>query len=97
VLCNLLQYCIPGTCIPRFSKFCIFLKNELSEYRTLSRDGNKFKNHEVLADEEAAVLRSVTESTNLSISSPIENGNKESISETLRLDETDIMEKIRYE
>jgi hypothetical protein len=50
-----------------------------------------------LADEEAAVLRSVTESSNLSISSAIENGNKESISETLRLDETDTMEKIRYE
>ena len=56
-----------------------------------------FKNHEVLADEEAAVLRSATEITNLSISSPIENGNKESISETLRLDERDTMEKIRYE
>jgi hypothetical protein len=64
---------------------------------TLSREGNTFKNHKVLADEEAAVRRSETESTNLSSSSPIENGNKESISETLRLDETDTMEKIRYE
>jgi hypothetical protein len=78
-------------------KFLHFLKNEFSEFRTLSRDGNRFKNCKVLADEEAAVLRSVTESRNLSISSAIENGNKESISETLRLDETDTMEKIRYE
>ena len=74
-----------------------FKRNESSDVGTLGRDGNMFKNHKVLADEEAAVLRSATEITNLSISSPIENGNKESISETLRLDERDTMEKIRYE
>ena len=56
-----------------------------------------FQNQRVLAYEEASVLRSATEITNLSISSPIENGNKESISETLRLDETEATEKIRYE
>ena len=75
----------------------LHLKKQLSEFGTLSRARNNFKNHKVSADEEAAVLRSATESTNLSISSPIENGNKESISETLSLDETDTMEKIRYE
>jgi hypothetical protein len=69
----------------------------LNNFGTLSRDWNTFKKHKVLADEEAAALRSVTEGTNLFISSPIENGSKESISETLRLDETDTMEKIRYE
>ena len=62
-----------------------------------SRDGNTFKNRKVLADEEAAAVRSLTEVANLSISSPIENGNKESISETLWLNERDTMDKIRYE
>jgi hypothetical protein len=81
----------------QYSQFSACLKNKLSDFGTLSRDGNMFNNHKVLVDEEAAVLRSATESTNLSISSPMENGNKESISETLRLDETDTMEKIRYE
>jgi len=42
-----------------------FKRNELSDVGTLSRDGNTFRNHKVLADEEAAVLRSATESTNL--------------------------------
>jgi hypothetical protein len=66
VICNLLQYCIPGTCVQSFSNLCI-CTNELSGFDTLSRDGNTSKNHKGLADVEAAVQKSQTESTNLSI------------------------------
>ena len=47
------------------SQISAFKRHELSNVGTLSRDGNTFTDHKVLADEEAAVLRSATESTNL--------------------------------